>query len=317
MPSSASPAPGSGRGSPTSSPALDARPSSPRQSSHRSWSIRRIPFRSDLLAEVTLLTISLLIAAYRLQQFRTPFDAEMKHKLTPIPLSPLVMLIVLIPCVALFRSRPSLNLGGPDHQTARRNLVPATAAGGRGSVRPRNSDGPHGYYMFPFTDERGYRTPTSVDDGFAVGATIPVLLAAGFLWDIVRQGKRVGDPSLGPSDTFGGMAKIMDVWHSAGLGPENTNATFYSNMPAGAVHRTVVIARISLMLSTSINSFILVLQLLLSRTLLRVDRLPTNNTKRLFGAMGVATLVSFTLWTLLALNHRFAWGECGFALQKA
>jgi hypothetical protein len=197
-----------------------------------------------------------------MEQFRTPYDAVMR-RLLPIPLSPLVMLLVLIPGVALFR--PS---------------------SGKGS------------YMFPFTDERGYRTPATVDDGFAAGATIPVLLAAGFLWDGIRGGK------LDVDATLGGLGQITDVWHSAGLVPNIKH-----EYQPGAVHRTVIIARISLLLSTSINTFILILHILLSRTILRVERLPTNNTKRLFGAVGVSSLVSFTLWTLLALNHRFAWGE--------
>ena len=235
-----------------SSPAARSRPSR--------W--YHLPFRIDLLAEVSILTLSLVIAAYRMQQFRTPFDAEMR-KLLPIPLSPLVMLLALIPGVALFR--------------------PNTVKGS---------------YMFPFTDERGYRTPATVDDGFAAGATIPVLLAAGFLWDGVRAGR------IDVDATFGGIGLITDVWQSAGLIPNVQH-----NHEQGAVHRTVIIARISLLLSTSINTFILILHILLSRTVLRVERLPTNNTKRLFGALGLSSLVSFTLWTLLAINHRFAWGE--------
>ena len=221
-----------------------------------------IPFRIDLLPEVSILTGSLLIAAYRMEQFRTPYDADMR-RLLPIPLSPLVMLLVLIPGVALFR--PSSSKAS---------------------------------YMFPFTDERGYRTPATVDDGFAAGATIPVLLAAGFLWDGIRAG------NLDVDATLGGLGQITDVWHSAGLVPNIKH-----EYQPGAVHRTVIIARISLLLSTSINTFILILHILLSRTILRVERLPTNNTKRLFGAVGISSLVSFTLWTLLALNHRFAWGE--------
>lgn len=236
--------------SPINSPALPSR---------SKW---HVPFRIDQLAEVTILTIAMLIAAFRMQQFRTPFDADMR-KLLPIPLSPLIMLLILIPGVALFRQR-----------------LPTAS------------------YMFPFTDERGYRSPATVDDGFAAGAAIPVLLAAGFLWDAVRAGRLDADATLG------GIGQIAEVWHSAGLLP-----TVQHDYQPGAVHRTIIIARISLLLSTSINTFILILHIVLSRTILRVERLPTNNTKRLFGALGVSSLVSFTLWTLLALNHRFAWGE--------
>lgn len=219
------------------------------------------PFRLDLLPEVSLLTGALVYAAYRLENL-PPSSPIASKLLDPIPISPLIMLIIAIPCISLFRPR---------------------------------SKSPN--YMFPFTDERGYRTPSTTDDGFAAGATIPVLLSAAFLWDALVRGQE-DDPTLG------GVRLLTEVWQAAGLMPPE--------IPQGeklpSLHDTIVVSRISLLLSTSINSFVLMLHILLSRTVLKVERLPTSNTKRFFGALALSSSVSFFLWALLALNHRFAWG---------
>jgi len=95
---------------------------------------------------VVLLTASLVLAAVRMAKLEMPMDLN-GQMMPDIPLSPLIMLIFAIPGVSLFRRKDSKS-----------------------------------NFTFPFTDERGYRSPATVDDGFAVGATIPVLLSAGFLW---------------------------------------------------------------------------------------------------------------------------------------
>lgn len=218
---------------------------------------RWISFRFDLLPEVSILTASLVLAAVRM--VRLPDVLGAQHE--PIPISPLVMLIAIVPTAALFRKR-----------------------------------GPEANYMFPFTDERGYRTPATVDDGFAAGAVIPILLAAGFLWDAVISGPE-------RYHTLDHVRPLMDVWQAAGIIPAHDSVTTHTQL-----FNAVVKARISLLLTTSMNSFILVLHLILSRTILRIERLPTNNTKRLFGVSLLSLSVSFALWTLLALNDAFAWG---------
>lgn len=223
---------------------------------------RGLPFRADLLAEVILLTAPVVLAAHRLKGLPTPVDQYMQP-LGPIPISPLILLAVAIPCIALFR---------------RRSLT--------------------SNYMFPFTDERGYRSPLSVDDGFAAGAVIPVILAAGFLWDVVRRGDDSGQ-------TLGRIRPIMDVWQASGIvAPEGA-----STPTDASIRASMIVSRVSLLLSTSINSFILILHMILSRTVLKVERLPTHNTKRFLGALLLSSTVSFILWASLALNHAFAWGE--------
>lgn len=237
-------------------------PSAPASPAGSAVKQSRVPFRMDLLLEVIILTGALVLTAYRLARLPTPLNADLEP-LTPIPLSPFVMLIVAIPCTALFR---------------RRNW--------------------QSNYMFPFTDERGYRTPATVDDGFAAGATVPVLLAAGFLWDAVSRGEE-------GTAYFGSVRPLMDVWTAAGKLPPST-----ASVPDfGAVYRTVVVSRISLLLSTSINSFVLILNIVLSRTFLSVEKVPKDNTKRLLGSLIVSGTISLFLWTLLALNDAFAWGE--------
>lgn len=222
----------------------------------------RIPFRTDLLLEVVILAGALALTVYRLARLQTPLNADLQP-LTPIPLSPFVMLLVAIPCTALFRRKTW-----------------------------------HSNYMFPFTDERGYRTPATVDDGFAAGATVPVLLAAGFLWDAVSR----GEEGMG---YLSSVRPLMDVWQAAGRMPPSS-----ASIPdIGAVYRTVVVARISLLLSTSINSFVLILNIVLSRTFLSVEKVPKDNTKRLLGSLIVSGTISLFLWTLLALNDAFAWGK--------
>ena len=224
-----------------------------------------IPFRTDLLPEVFLLTSSLVLAAYRLARLPRPLDLD-SQPMPPIPLTPLILIIFAIPCVSLFRRKTFQSI-----------------------------------YMFPFTDERGYRMPANVDDGFAAGAAVPVLLAAGFLWEAVMQ-----DGDGHQAATMGSIRPIMDVWQAAGLIPVQGIV----NASPAQMHSSLVVARISLLLSTSINSFVLILHLVLSRTALKVERLPTDNTKRLFGTLLLSCSVSFVLWAFLALNDRFAWGQC-------
>lgn len=270
-PSGSSPLPARRKASPTSevAPLLGSsnsrspspsRPSSPPAPVPKR---SRIAFRLDLLPEVALLTASLILAAVRMAKLEMPMDLN-GQTMPDIPLSPLIMLIFAIPGVSLFRRRDS------------------------------NSN-----FTFPFTDERGYRSPATVDDGFAAGASIPVLLAAGFLWDAVSR--RSQEPPM-----LGNVRSLMEVWQSAGIHPKSG----ITDPTSAQIHSTVVVARISLLLSTSINSFILIFHIVLSRTLLRVERLPTNNTRRLFGALLLACTVSFVLWALLALNHAFAWCKC-------
>ena len=218
----------------------------------------RLHFRFDILPEVTILTVSLIIAAYKLSHL----PEAMGKLYEPIPISPVVMLIFLVPALTLFRPR-----------------------------------GVQSNYLFPFTDERGYRSPASVDDGFAAGTVVPVLLAAGFLWDAVVSGPD-------KYKTLSGIRPLMDVWQARGYLPLQHSTVTHAEMFA-----TVLKARVSLLLTTSMNSFILILHIILSKTVLPVEKVPMNNSKRLALATLLSASVSSTLWGLLALNNAFAWGE--------
>jgi hypothetical protein len=150
-------------------------------------------------------------------------------------LAALAGLTVLTPTVALFR-RP----GDPKH-----------------------------YLMVPFTDSRGYRDALSADDGFAAGVSLPVLLAAGALWDVAR-----------PSGTGVQLPNVPTL--SAGADQVESRAVLTT-------------ARTDLLALMILNSFVLVVNLILARTWLQRDRVTENNTRRFFGASAMAASVSTTI----------------------
>ena len=225
---------------------LTDRPQSPRLPTIQSRGPR---FRLDVLLEVTVLTISLALACYRISSL------PVARRLPPA--APMLVLTVILPFMTLFRrSAPSTHL------------------------------------MVPFTDERGYRARAAADDGFAAGVALPVLLASGVVWDgyvSACNGQLAG---------LEGIRTLSDMWETAGLNRSMASipapTTFFSSTSSSvtADHIVLLDARICLLVMMTLNSFVLILHLILARTVLRVNWLPLNNTKRFFGALALSTSLS-------------------------
>lgn len=168
------------------------------------------------------------------------------------PAAPLITLTLLMPFITLFRrSAPSTHL------------------------------------MVPFTDERGYRDRNAADDGFPSGVGLPVLLAAGTVWDArvaVQKGQYL---------QLEGITLLTDIWSS-------TNPT-----PSDSPAKILLDARIALLCLTTLNVFVLILHLFLSRTVLRVNWLPLSNTRRFFGALTLSSTLSLLGGAITALFRHF------------
>ena len=137
-------------------------------------------------------------------------------------------------------------------------------------------------FMFPFTDERGYRDTATADEGLACALALPVALAAAFVWD-----------ARSPADSrLPGIRFLQDIWRARGLEAP-------SDMPlpsAADAHELMLRARVSLLYLATANAWLLLVHLLLARTVLRIERLPQDNTKRFFGLATVAGTISAALW---------------------
>ncbi|KAK4701667.1 hypothetical protein P7C70_g4560, partial [Phenoliferia sp. Uapishka_3] len=161
---------------------------------------------------------------------------------------------------------------------------------------------PTSYFKVPFTDERGYRDPKAADDGIATALVLPVLLASACLWDTYS--------TLSPAVAIGfdNIAPLVKVWTSSGLLPvPQTPASALLGTPLASA-RALLQARHELVLLTALNAAVLVGQLILSKTFLRIDRLPSSNTKRFFGSMTMSGMVSLGIYLTCAA---WDWGVKG------
>ncbi|GAA6024759.1 hypothetical protein JCM10207_008888 [Rhodosporidiobolus poonsookiae] len=214
--------------------------------------------RRALVAEVTLLVTPLLFALYRFKFHMLP--SPIFPSIPALPTELLALFALSVPFLALFRRQDA-------------------------AFHP------------PFTDQRGFRDPKTADDGVAAALTLPVLLAAAVWWDTYSradgQGGGVGLEGLKP---------LVQVWEANGVHAlPSPSASRASSSPAAgeadplgplAAARALFTARYELVLLTSLNAFVLLVHLGLSKTLLRIERLPRSNAKRFFGFMGLAGVVS-------------------------
>jgi hypothetical protein len=190
-------------------------------------------------------------------------------------LLPEVSVLVLALVLAIDRLRPVLSLPSLVGLAGITIITPTVA------LFRRPGDPKH-YLMVPFTDARGYRDALSADDGFAVGVSLPVLLAAGVLWDVARP--------TGASQRF---PNVPALW------------TETDEAEGRAVLRA---ARVDLFALMILNSFVLVIDLILARTWLQRDRVTENNTRRFFGAAGMAASVSSAVALCIKLLSYFELG---------
>lgn len=138
---------------------------------------------------------------------------------------------------------------------------------------------PSTHLMVPFTDERGYRSRAQADDGFGCGVALPVVTSAAMVWDcfVAKEHGRLLQ--------LGGLRLLPEIWDHV-----TSNLTLTPQLEQ--TPSVLLESRKSLLVSMTLNSFVLILQLLLSRTVLQVNWIPTSNTRRFFGAVGLSTFVS-------------------------
>lgn len=171
---------------------------------------------------------------------------------------------------------------------------------------------PDAYFKAPFTDERGYRDPSAADDGIAAAIILPLLLATACYWDTYSSASG-GGAAVG----LGGIRPFGDIWESSGIHAKSKLGSFdpATLSTPFALARGLLQARHELVLLTSLNAVVLLLHLALSRTLLRIEKLPKNNTKRFFGFMGVSGGISvfvyagLTIWDWAAKGALWLVGE--------
>ncbi|GAA5882008.1 hypothetical protein JCM3774_003239 [Rhodotorula dairenensis] len=221
--------------------------------------------RRSLILEVVILVVPLSFALYRVWSMR---PSALFPSIPAVPFYSLAAYTIAVPFIALFRR-----------------------------------DG-H-YFKAPFTDDRGYRNPALADDGIAVALVLPILLATATWWEVYSSadatGRGVGLPGIRP---------LIDVWEANGVHASGS-AKLPSAFDLAALSqpieraRTLFRARYELVLLTSLNAVTLLLHLALARTFLRIENLPTSNTKRFFGFMAVAGAISTAVWALLTFaNYR-------------
>ncbi|GAA5929602.1 dolichol kinase [Sporobolomyces koalae] len=217
--------------------------------------------RTHLIFEVVVLLLPFLFAIYRLYAM---LPTSLFPSIPFIPFRSLLVLAASIPFIALFR---------------------------------RESH----YFQAPFTDERGYRDSKQADDGVASALVLPILLASAVWWDTYSNadghGRGVG---------LEGIKPLIEVWEANGIRavpmPE-TPVTFDPSSHFDPIERARALfqARHQLVLLTSLNAVCLLVHLVMSRTVLQVEKLPRSNTKRFFGFMAVATGVSTAVWAVLSI----------------
>lgn len=158
---------------------------------------------------------------------------------------------------------------------------------------------PNTYFKVPFTDERGYRDPLAADDGIACALVLPVLLSCATLWDTYSRGE--ASSQLG----FDGIRPLVHVWEAHGIhGLDHLRGLGFDPATLAtplASARALLAARHELVLLTALSSACLVFHLVLAKTVLRIEHLPKSNTKRFFGFMAVALVVSVAIWAGLGV----------------
>lgn len=207
--------------------------------------------------------VVLLVTAFLFAVFRlyTISPTAAYPTISPLPLASLAFLALATPFLALFRR-------------------------------------PDSYFKAPFTDERGYRDQAAADDGIATAILLPLLLAAACYWDTYSSSSG-GGAAVG----LGGIRPFMDIWEAAGIHAKSKLGAFNPAVLSTpfALARGLLQARHELVLLTSLNAVVLLVHLALSRTLLRIEKLPKNNTKRFFGFMAVSGGISLAVYVGLAV----------------
>lgn len=201
--------------------------------------------RWQLLFEVILLVSALLFALYRLYSIS---PTELFPNIPNLPYSAITVLTLSVPFIALLRKNDSS-------------------------------------FQVPFTDARGYRDPTSADDGVASAIVLPLLLGTSCLWDAYA-----GVGSSGETQGLEGIRTLVEIWDSQLPLADRLEADLSKTA------QVLFFARYQLVLFIFINSLILLLHLILARTFLRIERLPTSNTKRFFGFAALAGSISSLIW---------------------
>lgn len=164
---------------------------------------------------------------------------------------------------------------------------------------------PESAFHPPFTDARGYRDPSQADDGVAGALSLPVLLASAVWYDTYARAD-----GLGGGVGIDGVKSLVHVWEASGIQATRLDAAQVEALssPLQAA-RALFTARYELVLLTFLNAVVLLIHLALSKTILRIDKLPKSNAKRFFGFMGLATAIStfvgisFALWDYLAPSN--------------
>lgn len=226
--------------------------------------------RIHQIPEVTLLVLPVLFGLYRLYSI-SPTPAD--PSVPSLPYATIALFALCVPFIALFR---------------------------------RDSH----YFMAPFTDERGYRDPTAADDGVTAALMLPLLLSFACYWDV-----HIGSAD-GTGRGFGleGIAPLVAVWESQGIKAVSTMSASSSDpktllSPLANAH-ALLTARYQLVLLTALNAAILILHLVFARTVLRIEKLPTGNTKRFFGFMAVANAISLTVYATFSAWDYLREGAC-------
>ena len=163
---------------------------------------------------------------------------------------------------------------------------------------------PSTHLMVPFTDERGYRERSAADDGFPVAVALPILLGAGVVWDAFAAYK--ADRYIKLDD----LCILPDLWKASNL------TAIESTYDKPELMRTLLDARICLLVLATINVFVLIFHLILARTVLRVNWLPLSNTKRFFGAVSLASTVSLVAGGIAAICARYGHGQLPFVVKR-
>ncbi|KAK4050086.1 dolichol kinase [Microbotryomycetes sp. JL201] len=164
------------------------------------------------------------------------------------------------------------------------------------------------YYKAPFTDERGYRDASMTDDGVAAALVLPILMATACMWDTYNTYARGIPAEVG----LRGIGPLVNVWETSGvhaLSKRNPLFNYKQLLSPLANVRTLLRARSELVVLNSLNALVLVAHLILSETVLKIERLPKSNTKRFFGSMALANVISGAIYfTLLAWHFASAKG---------
>lgn len=150
--------------------------------------------------------------------------------------------------------------------------------------------------MVPFTDERGYRDRSQADDGFACGVSLPIMLAAGCVWEAHLAHSR------GQYLKFPNIRDLTELWA--------LNSQAQPLPDAVDLSLNLLDGRTALLVLTTLNSFVLIVHLILARTFLAFNWLPISNTRRLIGAVSLASTLSLTAGCTVAVCAHYGHCKC-------